>query len=358
MNNVLCRMLNLRFPLIQAPMAGVSTPELAAAVSNAGALGSIGVGASTPQQAEAMIRQSLALTSGPLNVNVFCHAPAQRDAQRESAWIARFDERFRRFDAAPPAELSEIYQTFCGNEAMLEVLLNTSPAAVSFHFGLPSADFTRRLKSQGIVTLATATSPEEVRKIEEAGVDFIVAQGIEAGGHRGIFDPQAEDRSLSTFTLVQAIRRASRLPVIAAGGIMDGAGIAAMMKLGAAGVQLGTAFVLCPESAANAAYRQLMKSEHAASTVMTAAISGRPARCITNDFCRMAQDIPAQAIPDYPLTYALGKALAAAAGAKGDDGYGAQWAGQGASLARELPATELVNVLIAEWQAAEDVTKG
>lgn len=356
MNHLLCKRLNLRFPLIQAPMAGVSTPELAAAVSNAGALGSIGVGASTPQQAEAMIRQSLSLTSGPLNVNVFCHAPAQRDPQLESAWIARFGERFSGFDAVPPAELSEIYQTFCGNDAMLEVLLNTCPAAVSFHFGLPSEDVIRRLKSQGIVTLATATSPAEARVIEEAGVDFIVAQGIEAGGHRGIFDPQAEDRQLSTLTLVQAIRRVSRLPVIAAGGIMDGAGIAAMMKLGVAGVQLGTAFVLCPESAANAAYRQLMKSEQAASTVMTVAISGRPARCITNDFCRMTQDIPAQTIPAYPLTYALGKALAAAASAKGDHGYGAQWAGQGASLARELPATELVKVLIAEWQAADDLT--
>lgn len=355
MNNVLCKRLNLRFPLIQAPMAGVSTPELAAAVSNAGALGSIGAGASTPQQAEAMIRQSLALTRGSINVNVFCHAPAQRDRQKESAWITRFDERFRRFDAAPPAELSEIYQTFCGNDAMLDILLNTRPAAVSFHFGLPSAQFIQRLKSCGIVTLATATSPAEARMIEEADVDFIVAQGMEAGGHRGIFDPQDEDQQLSTFTLLQAIRRVSRLPVIAAGGMMDGAGIAAMMKLGATGVQLGTAFVLCPESAANTAYRQLMKSEQSASTVMTAAISGRPARCISNDFCRLTQDVPVQAIPDYPLTYALGKALAAAASAKDDHGYGAQWAGQGASLARELPAAELVSTLIAEWQAADAV---
>lgn len=358
MDNELCKTLNLRYPLIQAPMAGVSTPELAAAVSNAGALGSIGIGASTPEQADRTIRQSISLTSGPLNVNVFCHAPARRYPDVERAWIARFDERFRRFDAAPPAELSEIYQTFCGNDAMLEVLLATRPAAVSFHFGLPSEPFIQRLKSSGIVTLATATSPEEAQVIEAAGIDFIVAQGIEAGGHRGIFNPQAEDRALSTFTLVQAIRQVSRLPVIAAGGVMDGAGIAAMMKLGVAGVQLGTAFVLCPESAANAAYRQLMKSAQSASTVMTAAISGRPARCITNDFCRMMQDVPVQAIPDYPLTYALGKALAGAASAKGDHGYGAQWAGQGAPLARELPAAELVNALVAEWQAAEDLTMG
>lgn len=150
---------------------------------------------------------------------------------------------------------------------------------------------------------------------------------------------------------MQAIRRTSRLPVIAAGGVMDGAGMAAMLKLGAAGVQLGTAFILCPESAANAAYRQALKSAQANSTEMIAAISGRPARCLTNDFCRLAREFAQDSIPPYPLTYALGKALAAAA-AKGAHGFGAQWAGQGAMLAREMPAAELINTLVAEWQAA------
>lgn len=355
MNSQLCNALNLTFPLIQAPMAGVSTPALAAAVSNAGALGSLGVGAATPEQAGTMIRQAQALTRGPLNVNVFCHAPARRDRALEAAWIARFAEQFRQFGSTPPEALSEIYQTFTGNEAMLAVLLETRPAAVSFHFGLPSPDFIRQLQARGIVTLATATSVSEARAIEAAGIDFIVAQGIEAGGHRGLFDPQVEDQALPGFTLVQAIRRVSALPIIAAGGVMDGAGIAAMLALGADGVQLGTAFILCPESAASPAYRQLMKSERAASTVMTAAISGRPARCISNDFCRLTRDVPPGEIPDYPLTYALGKALAAAASAQGEEGYGAQWAGQGAPLARELPAGALVSTLVAEWRSAESL---
>lgn len=350
MNNILCQTLNLRFPVIQAPMAGVSTPELAAAVSNAGALGSVSVGASTPDQAEAMIKRTLSLTDGPLNVNVFCHAPVVRNPELERAWISRFREVFDRYEAEMPAELSEIYQSFHNNEKMMDVLIAMSPAVVSFHFGLPSGDFLQRLKARGIVTLASATCVREALAIEAAVIDFIVAQGIEAGGHRGIFSTEDEDHQLSTFTLVQAIRKVTRMPVISAGGVMDGAGIGAMLRLGATGVQMGTAFILCPESAANTAYRDALKSEKAASTVITSAISGRPARCITNDFCHLARQFTQDCIPPYPLTYALGKALAAAASAKGAHGFGAQWAGQGASLARELPAGELVRTLVAEWQ--------
>ncbi|XXN65817.1 NAD(P)H-dependent flavin oxidoreductase [Enterobacter ludwigii] len=352
MNKTWCQTLNLVYPIIQAPMAGVSTPEMAAAVSNSGALGSISVGASTPQQAAIMIRKTRALTAAPLNVNVFCHAPVQRNPRLEQAWIQRFQPVFARYQAALPESLAEIYHTFLDNDAMLEVLLETAPAVVSFHFGLPSAAVVQRLKRRGIITLASATNVAEARTIEAAGIDCIVAQGIEAGGHRGVFDPAGEDQRLSTFTLVQAIRKMSRLPVIAAGGIMDGAGIAAMLKLGAVGVQLGTAFILCPESAANAAYRQALKSEQANRTEMIAAISGRSARCLTNDFCHLARHFAQETIPPYPLAYALGKALAAAAAAKGEHGFGAQWAGQGAALARDMPAAELINTLVAEWQAA------
>lgn len=352
MKKTLCQALNLKYPIIQAPMAGVSTPELAAAVSNAGALGSVSVGASTPEQAEAMIRKTGSLTTRPLNVNVFCHAPVERNLQLEKAWIERFREVFNRYEADLPLELSEIYQSFHDNEKMKEVLLDASPAAVSFHFGLPSASFLRNLKAQNVVTFASVTSPEEALAAEAAGIDFVVTQGIEAGGHRGIFRPEGDDHQMSTFTLVQAVRKVSRVPVISAGGIMDGAGIDAMLRLGATGVQMGTAFVLCPESAANDAYRQALKSENAASTVMTTAISGRPARCITNDFCHLAREFTRDSIPPYPLTYALGKALAAAASAKGAHGFGAQWAGQGAALAREMPAGELVRTLVAEWQGS------
>lgn len=255
---------------------------------------------------------------------------------------------FDQYKAPVPDKLTEIYQTFQHNEAMLEVLLKTRPAAVSFHFGLPGDSVIEQLKAKGIVTLATATNLHEVAEIEAKEIDFVVAQGQEAGGHRGMFDPDQEDSMLSTFTLVQAIRQASQLPVIAAGGIMDGAGIAAMQRIGAIGAQLGTAFILCPESAASAAYRAALKSEQALTTLFTSAISGRPARSLNNAFCQATQHISAHSIPPYPLTYALGKALASAAAAEGEWGFAAQWAGQGASLARELPAGHLVALLAAE----------
>ena len=353
MDNPLCRALQIAFPLIQAPMAGVSTPELAAAVSNAGALGSISVGASDPAQASAMLLRLRELTVAPVNVNLFCHASPPRNIERENAWIARFRPLFEQYDALPPSSLAEIYPTFHADSPMFEVIMDAAPAAVSFHFGLPEKAVIDRLKSKGIVTLASATSVDEARQVDAAGIDFVVAQGIEAGGHRGIFDPASADAQLSTLTLVQAIHKRCDLPIIAAGGIMDGRGIAAMLKLGAAGVQMGTAFVLCPESAANAAYRAALKSDAAAFTEITAAISGRPARCLSNAFCRYVREIPQGAIPAYPVAYSLGKALAVAAAAQGEHGYGAQWAGQGAMLAREMPAEDLVNALLAEYRAAQ-----
>lgn len=352
MDNPLCRALPLAFPLIQAPMAGVSTPALAAAVSNAGALGSISLGASDAAQAREMLRQLRALTAAPVNINLFCHQPPRRDAAREAAWIDRFRPLFAQYGASPPAGLTEIYSTFDADSPLLAAVLEATPAAVSFHFGLPDRRVIHQLKARGIVTLASATSVEEAQRVEAAEVDFIVAQGIEAGGHRGIFDPDQADAQLSTLTLVQAILARCRRPVIAAGGIMDGKGIAAMLTLGAAGVQMGTAFILCPESAAGAAYRAALKSDAAAQTEITAAISGRPARSLSNAFCRLTRDVERQAIPAYPLTYALGKALAAAAAAHGEAGFGAQWAGQGAPLAREMPAAQLVHTLIAEARAA------
>ncbi|WP_153011427.1 NAD(P)H-dependent flavin oxidoreductase [Type-D symbiont of Plautia stali] len=346
----LCEALGLQYPIVQAPMAGVSTPEMAAAVTEAGALGSISVGAATPQQAEAMIAKTQALTRGAINVNVFCHAPVQRHAAREQAWIERFRELFARYGAALPDELQEIYQTFLGNHAMFDVIAKAKPAAVSFHFGLPEAQVIEQFKQRGIITFATATNVTEALAVAEHKIDFIVAQGMEAGGHRGQFDPRTFDPQMSTLTLVQAIRQHTSHPVIAAGGIMDGAGMAAMMQLGATGVQMGTAFVLCPESAANDAYRAALKQSNETATVMTAAISGRQARCLRNAFCRFSQDVRSDEIPDYPLTYSLGKALAAAAAAKNEPGFGAQWAGQGAGLAREMPAGQLIQTIVREWQ--------
>ncbi|MEI2416720.1 nitronate monooxygenase [Orrella sp. JC864] len=343
--------LGLQHPIIQAPMAGVSTPSLAAAVSNAGALGSLGIGASTLAQARQAIEQTRSLTSKSFNVNVFCHAPARRDGAREAAWIAHHAPLFAEVGATPPESLGEIYKTFLGDDAAFALLLEHRPAVVSFHFGLPPADRILALRQAGIYTLATATSLQEARRIEQAGVDAIVAQGIEAGGHRGVFDPDAGDECLSTSVLVRLLVQRTSLPIIAAGGIMDGRGIKAALDLGAAAAQLGTAFVLCPESAANEGYRANLKSERAWATRVTRVLSGRPARGMVNRFITFAQSPGSPPPADYPVAYDLAKQLNAAAAKLGNDEFAAQWAGQGAPLAREMPAAQLVGALAGELSA-------
>jgi nitronate monooxygenase len=220
---------------------------------------------------------------------------------------------------------------------------------VSFHFGLPSARTIARLKAAGIVLFSSATNLDEAEQAVAAGVDAIVAQGYEAGGHRGVFDPAAPDSQLGVTALIRLLVSRISLPVIAAGGLMDGAGIAAVLDLGAEAAQLGTAFVGCPESSADQAYRDAIFGPGAFATEMTALISGRPARCLPNAFTAL-KDGPLRGVgpPDYPIAYDAGKALAAAGRAKGDGGFGAQWAGQGAPLARAMPAAKLVDTLARE----------
>jgi nitronate monooxygenase len=346
-------LLGIRWPIIQAPMAGVSSPEMAAAVSEAGALGSIGVGATDAAGARAMIGAVRQRSAGPLNVNLFCHRPAVADAAVEVAWIERLRPEFAALGAEPPARLMEIYHSFVGDEAMLAVLLEERPSVVSFHFGLPDEAAIRALKQAGIILLASATSLEEARIVAAAGVHAVVAQGWEAGGHRGIFDPDAPDARLGTLALTRLLVRALDLPVIAAGGIMDGAGIAAALALGAGAAQLGTAFVAADESLADGGYRAALAGDAAHHTIMTRAISGRPARALANRFTALGAAVPDAAIPAYPIAYDLGKALHAAGKARGDYGFGAQWAGQGAPLVRPMAAARLVETLAAELEQAQ-----
>ncbi|MET4684614.1 NAD(P)H-dependent flavin oxidoreductase [Brevundimonas faecalis] len=348
MKTALTARFDLSFPLIQAPMAGTSTPELAAAVSNAGSLGSIAVGAVSAQEARQAIRATKALTDRPFNVNLFCHTPAAPDPVRDRAWIDHLRPLFATFGAAPPETLNDIYQSFVTDDAKLAVLLEERPAVVSVHFGLPRPDQVAALKAAGIALIATATTPEEGRTAVAAGIDMVVAQGMEAGGHRGVFDP-ADDPRFATLPLTRLLARELHVPVIAAGGIMDGAGIAAALALGAAGAQLGTAFVSCPESAANPAYRAALAGPRAERTRVSPVLSGRPARGIENTFMRRADEALVAA---YPYAYDIGKALNAAAGLQGDDGYAPQWAGQAAPLGRALPAAELVEVLAQETRDA------
>lgn len=342
--------LGLELPIIQAPMAGVSTPELAAAVSEAGALGSIGVGATDASGARMMMLQLRARTQRPFNVNVFVHQVAQRRPQREAAWLSALAPTFRKFNAKPPSALRVIYRSFAEDDEMLRLLVELRPAVVSFHFGLPTVDRVRALKQAGCFLLATATSLDEAHAANEAGIDALVAQGFEAGGHRGVFDAEGPDDCLGTFALTRLLVRQSSLPVIAAGGIMDGQGIRSALNLGATAAQLGTAFIACPESSADEAYRAALFSPAAQHTTMTRAISGRLARCLRNGFTALEDEVKLSP-PDYPIAYDAGKALNGAAKAAGEGGFGAQWAGQGAPLARALPAAELVATLASEMQA-------
>jgi nitronate monooxygenase len=340
--------LGIDLPIIQAPMAGVSSPAMAAAVSNAGALGSIGVGATDADGARRMIAAFRERCTRSLNVNVFCHQPAIADNTLEAAWLERLRPHFERFGSKPPLTLKEVYRSFVEDDAMLAALLADKPHVVSFHFGVPSAERVRALREAGMVLLGSVTNVAEARAVVNAGVHGVVAQGYEAGGHRGVFDPDAEDDCLGTLALTRILVRELDVPVIAAGGIMDGAGIAAARRLGASAAQLGTAFIACAESEADAGYREALASDAANHTVVTRAISGRPARCLQNRFTVLGAGIPPRQIPSYPITYDAGKALNAAAKAAHEAGYGAQWAGQGAPLARRLPAAELVAVLAAE----------
>ncbi|HTT82932.1 MAG TPA: nitronate monooxygenase [Rhizomicrobium sp.] len=344
--------LGIAHPIIQAPMAGVSTPAMAAAVSNAGALGSLGLGADTAESAARAITATRTLTHGPVHVNVFCHRPGASNARIEQAWIAKLRPEFERYGAAPPTQISEIYQSFIANSGMLQLFLESKPEIVSFHFGLPASAAIEALRQAGIVLIASATNVREAIAIAEAGLDAVIAQGYEAGGHRGAFDPDAPDDALGTFALTRLLAASLEIPVIAAGGIMDGAGIAAALRLGASAAQLGTAFIACPESLADSGYRAALASDAAHHTLMTRAISGRPARCLANKFTAIGERVASSEIPAYPIAYDAGKSLHAAAKARGEFGFGAQWAGQGAPLARMLAAGALVEQLIDELAAA------
>jgi nitronate monooxygenase len=344
--------LGIQQPIIQAPMAGVSTPKLVAEVSEAGGLGSLGLGAASLEQAAQQIQATRALTAKPFNVNVFCHRRATADAAREAAWLSHLAGEFRAFGVAPPASLREIYGTARDNDALLAMLLQLKPAVVSAHFGLPGQDWIDALRQAGIITMACATSLDEAEQVERAGIDILIAQGAEAGGHRGTFDPAA-DELIGTVALVRMLARRLRLPIVAAGGIMDGAGLAAALRIGAAAAQMGTAFVLCPESSADAAYRSALKSDRAHHTAITSAISGRPARGLVNRLHALGEQKEAPPVPDYPIAYDAGKALHQAAARHGNHAYAAHWAGQAAPLARELPAAELVRQIVEEWHGAE-----
>lgn len=339
--------LGIQHPIFLAPMAGVSTAELAAEVSNQGGLGSLGLGASTVQAARKQILQTQELTDKPFQVNFFCHESTALNSEISQNWIALFADKFKEFGAEVPTSLKCIYPSFKDNDDFLNLVLETKPKAVSFHFGIPHAHQIQALKNAGIITLVSATNLAEAKAIEDAGIDMIIAQGIEAGGHRGIFN-ETFDATIQTSDLVKLIKQYCTLPVIAAGGIMNGHQAKQFLDIGADAVQLGTAFVQCKTSNANEAYRTALFEQPL--TQITASISGRPARGLINHWHKEV-DIPNRPnVPAYPYAYDLGKQLHAAASKHGDSGYGAFWAGSNVSQIRELEASDLINQLLLEMK--------
>ena len=337
--------LGIKHPILLAPMAGVSTPELAAEVSNQGGLGSLGLGANSVESAGKQILDTQVLTDYPFQVNFFCHESVKSSAESQQVWIDYIRPVFEKYNSTAPTELKCIYPSFKDNDDFLNLVLETKPKAVSFHFGIPHPHQITKLKEAGILTLVSATNLAEARAIEKAGIDIIIAQGIEAGGHRGIFNPTF-DAAITTADLVRLITQNCTLPVVAAGGIMNGQQIKYMLNLGASAVQLGTAFVQCKTSSANSTYRQALLNQPI--TQVTASISGRPARGIINHW---QTDIDLPERPEtapYPYAYDLAKQLNALAVKNGDVGYGAFWAGSHVAQIRELEARDLMNQLVLE----------
>lgn len=341
----LTQQLNIQYPIFLAPMAGVSTPELAAEVSNAGGLGALGLGASDIESAKKQILATQALTSAPFQVNFFCHETQSLNVEANQAWIDYLTPEFIKFGVQPPENLNCIYPSFKDHDHFLNLIIETQVKAVSFHFGLPHQHQIQRLKEAGIITMVSATNLAEARAIEAAGIDIIIAQGIEAGGHRGTFNPLI-DASISTANLVKLMTKHIQIPIVAAGGIMNGFQVQHMLNLGAQGVQLGTAFVQCDSSNANAAYREALFEKPL--TQVTSSISGRPARGIINHWAAQVDAPQRVAVAPYPYAYDLGKQLNAAALAQNDSSYGAFWAGSNVAQIRKLDAQSLIDQLRSE----------
>jgi nitronate monooxygenase len=334
----------IRLPVIQAPMAGSQGSDLAIAVSNAGGLGSLPCALLSLEGMGAELQAIRARTEQPFNVNFFCHTPTAADAQREAAWRELLAPYFREYGIDPHEGSSGVARTPF-SAAAADVLEQFRPKVVSFHFGLPSAELIARVKSWGSKVLSSATTVEEAVWLEQRGVDAIIAQGAEAGGHRGIFLSKDLTTQVGSFALLPQVVNAVSVPVIAAGGIADTNGVAAAMSLGAAGVQLGTAYLLCPEAKTSAVHRAALKSDHASHTAMTNVFTGRPARGIMNRL--MAELGPINdAAPAFPLAADALAPLRKKAESTGSGDFSPLWAGQNVSGCQEISAAELTRALI------------
>ncbi len=330
-------------PIIQAPMAGVQGSALAVAVSNAGGLGSLPCALLTPDAIRQELTAIRAQTTKPYNVNFFCHTPPPVDPMREAAWRTALAPYYGEFDVDLAAIKAGPGRAPFSAEAA-DVLDEFEPPVVSFHFGLPSAGLLARVRSWGAKIIASATTVDEACWLEARGVDAIIAQGLEAGGHRGLFLTDDLTTQVGTLALVPQIVAAVRAPVIAAGGIADASAVRAVMSLGAAGAQVGTVYLLCPEASTSAVHRTALKHETARHTALTNVFTGRPARGIVNRIVRELGPICASA-PAFPLATAALAPLRAHAERSGSGDFSPLWSGQNAGGCREVPAAQLTREL-------------
>ena len=336
-------LLEIDLPVIQAPMAGVQGSALAVAVANAGGLGSLPCALLDVDAMRAELDAIRAGTSKPFNVNFFCHRPPQADGAREALWRAALAPYLAEYGidagAIPPGPSRAPF----GPEAA-DALADFKPAVVSFHFGLPAEDLLARVRGWGAKILSSATTVDEARWLEARGVDAIIAQGIEAGGHRGSFLSDDIGIQLGTFALLPQVVDAVKVPVIAAGGIADARGVAAAIALGASGVQVGTAYLLSPEATTSAVHRAALKTDAARTTALTNLFTGRPARAIVNRLVRELGPISGAA-PAFPLAATAVAPLRAKAESQGRADFSPLWAGQNTRGCREAAAAVITREL-------------
>jgi nitronate monooxygenase len=347
-NRELIDLLNVDLPIIQSPMAGASGAEMAVAVSNAGGLGSLPCAMLRPSDVRAEIAAIRSRTSRPLNTNFFCHTSPTPDPDRDRIWrerLARYYEELH-IESSDPAP-SPGRAPF--DAAMCEIVEETNPEVVSFHFGLPDNSLVNRIKACGTLTISSATTVEEARWLEDHGCDAIIAQGWEAGGHRAMFLAKDVGAQVGTFALVPQVVDAVAVPVIAAGGISDGRGIAAAFALGASGVQIGTAYLLTQESLITDVHRTALRGARDDTTALTNVFSGRPARGITNRIVRELGPM-SDMVPEFPAAGAALAPLKARAEANASGDFSALWSGQAAALAHETGAAELTQTLADDAQ--------
>lgn len=333
------QLFGIELPIIQAPMAGVQGSALAIAVSEAGGLGSLPCAMLTPDAIVAELDKIRQATDKPVNLNFFCHTPPEADPQQELQWRNALTPYYEEFDIDPDGIAAGAGRAPFSAE-IAEVVGRYKPEVVSFHFGLPSPQLLQQVRSWGSKIISSATTVAEAVWLEQQGADAIIAQGLEAGGHRGVFLTTDMTTQMGTFALLPQIIAAVDLPVIAAGGIADATGVKAALTMGAAGVQIGTAYLLCDEANTSAVHRAVLTSEGAEHTALTNIFSGGPARGIVNRIIREQGPICSTA-PAFPLATSAIAPLRAAAEAQKNGDFSPLWSGQNNTGCKAIPAAEL-----------------